>query len=119
VAFETWTPPVKPQLGTGLELDERILEAPFGDGAKQIVSDGINAQFEVHRLIWNGCPNAAADEIEAFWRSKGRSITFWFTVPGRASAKKFRFNSALSRRQIAGEADAIEVGIEESFEIES
>ena len=116
MAFETWLPPVKPQLGSGLDLDERTLDAGFGDGYKQIVADGINAQFESFRLVWNGCPNDDADTIEAFYRSKGRTTPFLYKVPGRASAKQFRFTSALSRRQISADADALEVTIEQSFE---
>jgi phage-related protein len=116
MAFETWVPPRKPQLGSGMDLDERTLEAPFGDGYRQIVADGINAQFETFRLIWNGCPNEDADTIEAFYRTKGRTTPFLYQVPGRGGAKQFRFISALARRHIAADADALEVTIEQSFE---
>jgi phage-related protein len=116
VAWDTWTPPVKPQLGSALEYDERIDEASFGDGYRQISGAGLNAQFETWRLAWNGITNANADTIETFYLSKGRSTPFLYKMPGRSTTKQYRFASALSRRQLTGEADAIEVTIEQSFE---
>ena len=120
MAFEVWTPPVKPRVaaGTGMSLDQLALLASFGDGYEQTAEDGINAQRETWTLSWPGIKDAHADSIETFWRSKGKTVAFRYTVPGRATQKRYKFNSALSRLHVAGHRDGISVEIREVFDIE-
>lgn len=119
MAFATWTPPVKPVVsGTSLSVDALTLSASFGDGYEQTADDGINPQRETWTLSWPGILNADADTIETFYRSKGKSVPFWYRVPGRATAKRYKFNSPLSRPQVAGHLDGLSVEIREVFDIE-
>lgn len=117
--FETWTPPVAPRAttSTAMQLDEKVLQADFGDGYEQTASDGLNSIREAWTLTWPGILDADADAIEAFWRSKGKVTAFWYRVPGRAAAKRFKFTQ-FERPQVAGHLDGVSVGIREVFDIE-
>lgn len=96
MAFDTWTPPKSPHIGTGFEINQRVLTADYGDGYTQIVEDGLNANFDTVTLSWASLAQTDFDAIAAFWRLKGVSVPFQYQLPWDASPKLWRFSAPLS-----------------------
>lgn len=101
MAFPTWNPLAKPQLGSGFKDDEIILEAQFGDGYRQTLPDGLNAQFVAGDLSWNGITSAELTDLLEFWAEHGKAGRFYWTIPGESAPRLFAFTSPFARSQIS------------------
>lgn len=96
MAFDTWTPPRPPHVGSAGALDQVVLEAAFGDGYRQAVEDGLNASFDAITLSWSGLDQADFAAVMTFYRAKGRATPFYYTMPWDASPKLWRFSGPLN-----------------------
>jgi len=116
MALDTFAPDWPPQIaGTGGSLDQRILEANFGDGARQAAPDGLNSLFESYTLVWTAAPNAVFEYVTAFYQAHGKTEPFWYTPPGRSTPRKFCFSGPLEDRGVTGAAQGFQVPIQQDF----
>lgn len=120
MAFDTFDPREKPRAvsGTGVMMEHRVLVSEFGDGQQQRAGDGIPIRREQWTLVWTAIPNAEADLIEDFFKTKGFAISFWYRPVTARPLKRYRF-SAFERTHVTGHLDAIRATIKSSLELES
>lgn len=117
MAFDTWTPPREPHIGSGLSLDQAVLEAKFGDGYVQVMPDGINADFDQVTLMWAGLDAADVDAIKAQYRAKGRATPFYYTMPWDASPKLWRFSGPLTIDTPVQSRFSVSVQLRQAFDL--
>lgn len=117
MAFDTWAPLAVPQLGTSFTDSETILEATFGDGYVQTVSDGLNATYVGGEITWNGLTETQMTDIRTFWRAHGMSTPFYWTPPDEASPRLWRFAGPLKRQGHGGDIFAASTQIKEAFDL--
>ncbi|WPH68486.1 tail protein [Stenotrophomonas phage BUCTxx99] len=87
MATETFT--WERQAGAQGKISWRVIEAKFGDGYSQTISDGLNVESQTWPLTFEGGINYVKPIIEFFRRHKG-SKSFYWTPPGSDSALLFR-----------------------------
>lgn len=117
MAFPTWTPPRPPHIGSSLSVDQRVLEAAFGDGYMQIVADGLNAGVDSVTLSWDGLDSDDLDEILTTIRLYGRATPFLYTLPWDVSPKLWRFSGAATISTPVQSRYGVSVPIKQAFDL--
>lgn len=90
MSLQTFTPAIRPDVGSGGSHQFRTLTANFGDGYDQEAADGINPLKSTYTLNWSNLTVAQADAVIAFFDARGGYEAFNYTIPGQSTAYKFR-----------------------------
>lgn len=122
MAFDLFSPPDVPHLGSDFQLAQRALENSYGDGFGQSAPDGLNSLFWAGTLVWNAISATSYDYVRGFWLAKGVVTPFRWQKPGEAEPRQWKFTGVLPERQVAKRASgdriyATSVTIKESFEV--
>lgn len=87
MATETFT--WERQAGAVGKITYRVIEAKFGDGYSQTISDGLNVESQTWPLTFEGGLNYVKPILEFFRRHRG-SKAFKWTPPGETVPLLFR-----------------------------
>lgn len=118
MAFDTFTPPLRPSAGsTDYQWQPRVLTAQFGDGYKQTTPDGINANGMRVRLTWANLTIAQATTVRSFLDAHV-GLVFKYTLPDEGIARKWQALS-WSKGWENGLLGSLSCDLEERFDWES
>lgn len=86
----TFNPNVGPDVGSSGNHKFRVLKASFGDGYQQTAADGINNREAEFSLVWTDLNETDFNDIWDFLVARNGYESFYYTLPNRSSAEKFR-----------------------------
>jgi len=88
---DTFLPSINPSVGSGAQVQPRILTSKFGDGYSQRVPDGLNFMDKELTLTWDALDLVQFSEILSFLESHAGYLSFYYTFPGENDANKGLF----------------------------
>ncbi|MTH61206.1 phage tail protein [Paracoccus litorisediminis] len=91
--LNTFNPPVRPSMGTGIAPEVTLRKAQFGDGYTQNSPAGLNHIRQVVTLKWETMSLAEARQIETFLIGQGGYIPFYYTLNGESTPRKWTCES--------------------------
>lgn len=89
----TALPNIELSYGTDMSTEYRVRRVNFGDGYSQRAVDGLNAQPQSWRLVWEHIADADAETLRVFFRDLGGSGIIDWTPFGQATALKWTGSS--------------------------
>lgn len=90
MAFDTFTPPLRPSAGpTDYQWQPRLLTAQFGDGYRQTLADGLNPNPAKVRLVWANLTTTQATTIRSFLEAHVGAV-FYYLLPDEGVARKWQ-----------------------------
>jgi phage-related protein len=93
----TALPAIELSYGTDMSQDFRVRRVNFGDGFSQRSVDGLNAQPQSWRLVWEHIPDSQAETLRTFFAGlAGTGIIDW-TPFGQSTALKWTGNNFSSK----------------------
>lgn len=104
--MRTFYPPLPPT-STQDKPEFKILEADFGDGYTQTVSDGMNSVRSVLSISWETLTAAQAEAIESFIRSTKGAETFLYTLSDSPTQMKWTCKEITRTRGTPNKIDAV------------
>ena len=89
-SLATFTPPRAPDISASAEEQPDLYVVRFGDGYSQRSPKGINSTAAVVQLTWSTINETDKTTLISFFQTKGGYVGFYYTLPGEASARKWR-----------------------------
>lgn len=117
MAFDIWTPPKPPHIGSGFEINQRVLMSEFGDGYTQFAADGLNATHDTVTLTWQNLSPTDYAAIAAFWRLKGMATPFQYELPWEEAPKLWRFSAPLTVNVSAQIYYTVTAALKQAFDL--
>ncbi len=99
-------------------VENRILEAQFGNGYRQVTSDGLNSNIDKWKIQYAPITGVNLATLDTFLNTVG--VIDWFTwIPlGETTSKKWRIDkNSLTRTMLDTSRYAIKFTITQSFDL--
>jgi len=100
------------------KVKNRILEAKFGDGYRQVANDGLNSSIDTWKIQYAPLSGAELATLDTFLSSVG--VTNWFTwVPiGETITKKWRIDKdSINRKLLNTSTYMVSFSITQCFDL--
>jgi phage-related protein len=110
---DTFSPDPAPEVTSSQTSKFRVNVARFGDGYEQRVSGGINPQELTAKLVWRVLSNTEANTLETFFADHPGWVTFDYTLPWEATARKWVLDPGYSRTATGAQRASLTATIRE------
>jgi len=102
-------------VGSSVEVEAKVLKAPFGNGYVFRTADGFNSVKDTYQVMMEEMTREEALVIHNFLKARKGAQAFLWTPPGEATPRKWLCEK-WSRQHVSAVHDTVSATFEECFD---